>query len=117
MNRLLQIRHPFVEQVLAHDDSFTVTVSAHVPIRPFRVWRAPELWPGYIEVDSEVGIKDLDGEVTWVHGTGTSADEAVEDLLIQLLNLVVDPKLLRDSDVVYRETTPPNKSQERTRGR
>jgi len=103
MSRRLQIYHPFVEQVLAHDDSFTVIPSPQVPIRPFQVWPAPDVWPGYIEVEAEVGIKDLDGEVAWLHGTGTSADEAVEDLLVQLLKLVVDPNLLSVSDVVYRQ--------------
>jgi hypothetical protein len=117
MSYPLQIRHPFVEQVLPHGDGFTVVVAPRVPIREFRVWRAPEVWPGYIEVAAEVGIRDVDGEVSWLHGTGTSADEAVEDLLIQLLNLVVDPALIHESDVVYRERPPPSTSLERTRER
>ena len=101
--------------MLAHDGGFTVSVVPQVPIKPFHVRRAPDVWPGYVEMAADVGIKDLNGQVTWLHGTGTSAEEAVEDLLVQLLNLVVDPKRLRDSDVVYRESTPPNKSLERTR--
>jgi hypothetical protein len=117
MDRPLHTNHPFVERVLAQDGGFTVSMDPQVPIKPFHVRRTPDVWPGYVEMDADVGIKDLDGEVTWLHGTGASAEEAVEDLLVQLLNLVVDPKRLRGSDVVYREGTLPNKSIERTRER
>lgn len=103
MNQPLHVQHPYIEKALPNNDGFTVTLSQHFPIRSFSVWLDHDLWPGYIEVAGEVGIRNSDDEIDWLRGTGTSVEEAVEDLLIMLVNLVVHPEQIQKSDVVYRE--------------
>lgn len=101
--RHILVNHPYFDDVLEDGDGYRVTLSSDFPIRTFRIWRVESRWDDCIEMTADLGIKGEHGQVDWLRGAGTTAEEAVVDTLTFFLNLVVHPSGLQEIDVVFRE--------------
>ncbi|WP_244669738.1 hypothetical protein [Xanthomonas sp. A1809] len=68
----IQISHPYLVSVVRCGDGIEVTLSDVFPaeFRVFQLWAAPEVWPGYKEVEGSLGLIEEDGRTLWLCGAG-----------------------------------------------
>ncbi|MCC8527427.1 MULTISPECIES: hypothetical protein [Xanthomonas] len=104
----IQISHPYLVSVVRCGDGIEVTLSDVFPaeFRVFQLWAAPEVWPGYKEVEGSLGLIEEDGRTLWLCGAGVSVEEAVEDALLKFVNWVVHPADVTANDFCMRPALP-----------
>ncbi|WP_353849322.1 hypothetical protein [Xanthomonas oryzae] len=91
-------------RVVGCGDGFEVTWSDAFPaeFRVFQLWPAPEVWPGYKEVEGSLGVIEEDGKTLWRCGTGVSVKAAAEDALVKFVNWPVHPADVTANDLCRR---------------
>jgi hypothetical protein len=99
----LDVRHPYFKRVQCSVSECLVVLSEEFPIHGFRlvVVEGPSV---YVEVAADIGLRHKDGSIDWVHGEGTTIEEAATVALQFFLNLVVHPEGLDKDDFVWRSS-------------
>ncbi len=98
----IKISHPYFERVVHDGEGYLVHLREDFPIKTFLLLPGDPVWEGYIELTSDLGFVDEDGNVYWVNGYGRNEVAAVQSACQMFLNVVVAPDGLSKDDFVYR---------------
>ena len=89
----VEISHPYFAGVALDACVCEIFLCNDFPLeyRKFTLRVAPELWEGVVEVEGTLGLIEEGGRILWLHGSGYTFAQAIQNALATFTNWVVHP--------------------------